>query len=237
MPAVDLLCLANSYKHGHRCVAGLRTDGGGWVRPVSGSEGGELAYRHYKLPGSSEPEVLDVIRVGLARARPQPHHPEDWLIDGSEWQLINRPAPDALAGLLNSSLEPGPWLFRSLTSSIPYSDCVKDPLRASLALIRPRGVKWRTAQFEGRKKARVVFRLSNCWFDLPVTDPMYAARLARLEAGDHDDESISIPAESRYLFTISLAEPWEDGYCYKLVTTVVLLPAAWGTGQLESWRI
>lgn len=28
MPVVEMVCLANSYKHGGRCVAGLRTDGG-----------------------------------------------------------------------------------------------------------------------------------------------------------------------------------------------------------------
>jgi len=38
MPSVDLICLANSHKWNFRCVAGLRVDGGGWVRPVSDKE-------------------------------------------------------------------------------------------------------------------------------------------------------------------------------------------------------
>ena len=42
MPSLDLICLANSSKLGSRCLAGLRVDGGGWVRPVSNQEYGEL---------------------------------------------------------------------------------------------------------------------------------------------------------------------------------------------------
>lgn len=85
MPSVDLICLANSYKLGHWCVAGLRVDGSGWIRPVSEREQGELAYRHYRLPDQSEPGVLDVIRVGLSKPGPLPHQPENWRIDGSRW--------------------------------------------------------------------------------------------------------------------------------------------------------
>src|SRR6266850_2762792 len=76
MPLVDLICLANSNKMGGRCIAGLRTDGGGWVRPIaSETEHGQLYFRHFKLDDGSEPKVLDVIRVDLARAAPAPGQP------------------------------------------------------------------------------------------------------------------------------------------------------------------
>jgi hypothetical protein len=52
------MCLANSYKLNHRCIARLRTDGSGWIRPVAGNEHGELEYRHY-------PAVAAVIVVPL----------------------------------------------------------------------------------------------------------------------------------------------------------------------------
>lgn len=120
MPVVDLLCLANSYKHGHRCVAGLQTQGARWMRPVSNSGDGHLCRYQYRL-SSSEPEILDVIRIGLSNAKPQPHQPENWLIDDSPWQLISRPAPASLRLLLRSILEPGPWLFGGLTNSIRNS--------------------------------------------------------------------------------------------------------------------
>jgi len=92
VPALDLICLANSYKLGHRCVAGLRTDGSAWIRLVTETEHGELQDRHYRLRDQSEPGVLDVIRVGLSNPHPLPHQPENWRIDGSTWELIERPA-------------------------------------------------------------------------------------------------------------------------------------------------
>ena len=61
MAVVDLICLANSYKNGCRCIAGLRVDRGGWVRPVSGRPEGELEPRHYLLDDGSEPGLLDVL--------------------------------------------------------------------------------------------------------------------------------------------------------------------------------
>ncbi len=33
MPQFGIICLANSRKNGGHCVAGLRMDGGGWLRP------------------------------------------------------------------------------------------------------------------------------------------------------------------------------------------------------------
>jgi hypothetical protein len=71
MSSVDLICLANSYKLGARCLAGLRVDGGGWVRPVSDKEDGQLRYGQYRLPDHSEPHLFDVIRVGLIDRQPQ----------------------------------------------------------------------------------------------------------------------------------------------------------------------
>jgi hypothetical protein len=41
-------------------VAGLRVDGGGWVRPVSGRETGELDYYQYRYPDRSEPRRIFV---------------------------------------------------------------------------------------------------------------------------------------------------------------------------------
>jgi hypothetical protein len=117
VPAVDLICLANSYKLSYRCIAGLRVDGGGWIRPVSEREHGELEYRHYRLPDGSEPEVLDVIRVGLSDPQPLPHQPENWRVDGSAWKLIERPASSEYSQVIAQAVCHDPiLLFRPATS-------------------------------------------------------------------------------------------------------------------------
>lgn len=80
MPLVDLICLANSNKMGGRCVAGLRVDGKGWVRPVSvDTDHGQLHLKHYRLEGDKDPEILDVIRVDLASHKAEPGQRENWV--------------------------------------------------------------------------------------------------------------------------------------------------------------
>jgi hypothetical protein len=80
--------------------------------------------------------------------------------------------------------------------------------------------------FERIKKARVVFRLENLYYGLPLTDPSYAGSVKKLEVGDHRSCELGISDDQRILFTISLSEPF-NGLCYKLVAAVVVVPEAW----------
>jgi hypothetical protein len=111
MPHVDLICLANSRKHGGRCVAGLRTDGTGWVRPVGTLPHGTLYPTDYMLSDYTEPGVLDVVRVGLAAPRPAAHQPENWVIDGTTWGLLARPMPAGLIAVVRAAVTAGPELL------------------------------------------------------------------------------------------------------------------------------
>ncbi len=60
MLGLDIICLANSRKLTGRCVAGLRTDGMGWVRPVSALPDGTLSMKDYTLDHGNEVELLDI---------------------------------------------------------------------------------------------------------------------------------------------------------------------------------
>lgn len=84
MPTLDIICLANSRKMGGRCVAGLRTDGQGWMRPVASTRFGELYGCHYKLSDGTEAQVLELIRIEVIKQCPQPYQPENWLIGPSK---------------------------------------------------------------------------------------------------------------------------------------------------------
>ena len=220
MPTLDVICLANSHKHGGRCVAGLRTDGGGWVRPVSVEPEGVLQAWHYTLAKGGEAALLDVLRMRLTSARPDPHHPENWLMDFGLWSLTARPLPQAARELLRQSLAPGPDLLGDCEGRTVYADLVKRPALASLALVRPEGLSWQVRQdgVTGKRRMRAVFRLAGAVYDLPVTDP---ARLKVLEShapGLYPDGGVET------LLTVSLGEPYgRNGYCYKLVAAVIAL--------------
>jgi hypothetical protein len=72
MPSFEIVCLANSRKHGGRCVAGLRANGV-WVRPVSNYQDGTLYNQHYTLDSGAPIAVLDVVRMDVGQSRPVAH--------------------------------------------------------------------------------------------------------------------------------------------------------------------
>ncbi len=220
MPTLDVICLANSWKHGGRCVAGLRTDGGGWVRPVSVEPEGVLQAWHYTLTTGGEAALLDVLRMRLTQPRPDPHHPENWLMDYGLWSLTARPLPPAAREILRQSLAPGPDLLGDRQDRIAYADLVKRPVLSSLALVCPEGLSWQVRQDgpTGKRRTRAVFSLAGARYDLPVTDPVRLQSLASRALGSYPDE------DAETLLTVSLGEPFgRDGYCYKLVAAVIAL--------------
>src|SRR5207302_8024770 len=118
MPSLDLICLANSRKLSARCIAGLRTDTGEWIRPVSQAEHGELTYLQRSLGIEGEPQNFDVIRMGFAKPMPIPSQPENWLVDGTAWKLLDRPAPPNLHKLVRDAVHLNDHLFGSLSDRI-----------------------------------------------------------------------------------------------------------------------
>src|SRR5262245_50904398 len=123
MPLVDLICLANSFKLGGRCIAGLRADGKGWVRPIApDTTHGQLYSRHLRLDDNTEPQVLDVITMDLAQAKPIPGQPENWEFRRTPWVLWERPAGIELESILRAALDRGPELLGSTSRSIAEVD-------------------------------------------------------------------------------------------------------------------
>jgi len=57
-----------------------------------------------------------------------------------------------------------------------------------------------------------------------VTDPAWLDIFRALPPGPHFLETCGLDPASRILLTISLSEPWEDGYCYKLASAIVPMP-------------
>jgi hypothetical protein len=221
MPTWEVICLANSWKHGGRCVAGLRLDGGGWVRPITRDPNGVLHLWHYTLATGGEAALLDVLQMRLTQLRPDPHHPENWLMDYGLWNLVARPLPPPAREILWESLTPGPELLGDCDDRVAYASLEKRPASASLALVKPAGLAWqvRESRLSGKRQTRALFCLGGIQYNLPLTDPIWLKSLADRPLGTYPEEGVEI------LLTISLSEPFaRDGFCYKLVAAVVKLP-------------
>jgi hypothetical protein len=228
MPTVEIICLANSRKHSGRCVAGLRTDGQGWIRPVGPSDNGTLFPWHYTLADGTEPHLLDILRIELDSHQPKSHQPEDWRIaEKTAWQLLFRPAPVFCRLLLRSAVVRGPDLLGNQSDRIPFGAFATTPAGASLALILPKDLLWDVRNKDGGKRqVRARFRLGAAPYNLAVTDPHWEKRLDTLRPGIHPATAASLEPDDTILLTISLGEPF-SGECYKLAAAVIVLPSSW----------
>jgi hypothetical protein len=227
---LEMLCLANSRKMQGRCVAGLRTDGQGWIRPVSAGADGTLHLADYRLPDGTEPRLLDTIAIGVRGPKPEPHQPENHQISRTSWRLLARPGPnevpDTVQDLLHTSVVKGPLLLGSFGDKCDYGPLKRQPAAASLALIVPDALAWVIQSgYRGNRQTKAEFRLTRTPYCLSVTDPVWAQRLAHLPNGRYPKEAAGLRADDKVLFTISLSEPlaWNN-HCYKLVAGVIVLP-------------
>ncbi len=61
----QIICLANSQKHGERCIAGIEISTGKWIRPVSNLNDGRIP-RNACLVNGQEPKLIDILEIPLA---------------------------------------------------------------------------------------------------------------------------------------------------------------------------
>jgi hypothetical protein len=222
MPRVKIVCLANSRKSGGRCVAGLRVDGKGWVRPIADREGGALLVRETLLDDGTESRVLDVIEVPLGTAKPDRYQPENWLISDGPWKLVSR-TEAGVRELIERSLASGPDILGNQADHIPMAAFSSQAAVASLAVTRPTSLEWlRERDYYGRERTRVLFKVGGATHILPLTDPVWESKLKSLEHGIHARRAAGLSKSDDVLLTVSLGGPYR-GDCYKFVAAIGIL--------------
>ena len=209
-------------------MAGLRTDGGGWIRPVASTPDGTLFPQHYTLTDGSQAKVLDVARIGLKEPRPEPHQPENWVISEKKWRLIARPASTEHQSILWDHIVSGPTLLGNQSDRIHIRTFEEEPAKASLALVIPTKIEWTIGKsVRGRRQTRAVFKLKGAMYDLVVTDTDWEDRLGRLPGGVYsltDLKSIGLKPSDKFLLTVSLGESFprdRPTHHFKLVASVI----------------
>jgi len=222
MPQFEFICLANSFKHGGRCVAGLRTDGLGWIRPVSSKADGTLDINDYVLDDLTEIGLLDVARIGTVKSRAQVHQPENWQIDANRWALVSRPKPASLAPILDAALLRNGELILGCDDRVSTAELHRSAAAQSLALVAPPEIRLhQRTKADRSQKLRCHFTLdlgARCIdYDLALTDPIWVSRTQSNQA-----MTFRNPMD-RVLLAISLGEPF-GGYCYKIVAAIIQLP-------------
>lgn len=233
MPTFEIICLAKSTKHGGICIAGIKTDGSGWLRPVAHKKDGTLYPEHYTLEDGNEPQIFDIIKIPCSKPQPKFHQPENWVIEPNKlWKLLGTPTLSQVKQLLNPEVKKHcdfPELLGNLDTRVCYDELKISAAQSSLALIKPREIEWEINPYQ---KFRANFSLGGTVYNLPITDPLWKSQLECLEEGIYSCEEVIDKLEldnydpNSFLLTISLGEPFthteiEPESCYKLVAAVI----------------
>jgi hypothetical protein len=226
-----IVCLANSYKHGGRCVAGICLETGEWLRLRGKADDGALTPREYALANSAgELRLLDVFSVDLHYALPSDCHPEDWEVSAAPWHLIDRPCPrerfDELASAASAAAA-GAHLLGGYRDRVEGSELVSKPIKASLALVSPDSLWWWIREEHGKRKNRALFHRNHVTYDLAVTDPRWVEQMNLLPTGIYP-HSMLAPHTAKVWLTISLSEvfhprPGGPGWHFRIVAAVIAL--------------
>ena len=199
------MCLANSWKEGGRCVAGLDLANKRWVRPISAIDGGALSNSQCSAAvGGSAREVapLDLIEIGGPTHRPELGQPENYLIDSSTWKIAGQVSAESLVRFAVDA----PELLYGTSDRVVEADARN--VRASLALIRVNAPQFHVRKTNSRGQLRVQFSFGGVPYNLAVTDTQEWARLVRYDVDTY--------SQGDWLFTVSLGGTFL-GARYKLV--------------------
>jgi len=243
---IEFVCLANSRLQGGRSVAGLRTDGGGWIRLVG--QNGPLGRKAYTMEDGHETELLDVVRIEAVGSRPVNNQPENYLAAGPRpgplgpildavfgfprWKSAGHVEAANAPGVLDSLIRKGPDLLGNQRDREELPAFESRSAINSLTMIEPDSPTWEiTTSFRGlptERQVRARFALDGAEYNLPVIDPKWEERCSPLDFGTYDNNRLLVTETDRLLLTVSLEKPHfganPAGECFKSVVGVILLP-------------
>jgi hypothetical protein len=209
-----IVCLANSWRPGGRCVAGIDLETGRWVRPVPRGGGAVLEGRTMIAGAFLKP--LDVFEADLAPPRKKDRYQrENREILNYSWRRVGRMTP---AELMPFCCEDA-LLLHSAEKTVVPAELEKLPPEqwTSLALVHVRDARFVP---DARNKDRWFVRFTAgrpaAAFHLHLTDP---------HAMQHLNRGGTIHSEC--LLCVSLTQPIAypeydlAELCYKIVATAI----------------
>jgi hypothetical protein len=218
-----IVCLANSRKRGKRCVAGKEIVNNqlthNWIRPVSKKETGQLSEIDIMLKDGKGPALLDVITIPILYQQTHDYQTENYFIDHCQ-RWIKQPALPAkllphLCDFVESLWINGYHSSHGKNDKIPL-ELVISSIDTSLLFIKPNSLAISVSTEYGvNKKVRANFTYNNQQYKFSVTDLAVELHYETQRDGEY-------PIADDVYLCISLGEPFE-GYCYKLVSGVILL--------------
>lgn len=211
-----IVCLAASRRPGGLCIAGRTYENGvlgEWIRPVGAKDNHEMKSHQIRKDNGEPTAVLDIVSINFDTPDPCKHQTENHRISKAErWRHFGRITYEKL-------LKSCDWRVKGIWE---HEDGAADCLPAyvassfdySLLLIKVADleieVDWNPYRFGKRRRAS--FSYEGQQYNLAVTDPWIESRY----------NSIGSYSIGEAILCISLAEPYKNGQCYKLVASVIV---------------
>jgi len=210
---MKLLVLANSYKLGGRCVAGIDLDTGKWVRPVGDLPQGSISFAATKVNKAGQfvaVAPLDMIEFSVGQNMATPHHPEDIELRGAFNYLGKITIAELRTDFATVIQNEGP-IFGDYFDRISALDSFGNSGQGSLLLVHVSKLFFNdVAKFGGIPKPRGSWSTAGGNFNLAITDPEF----------EHVRGSLIKGVINGALVTISLGEEFQGSH-YKLIATVL----------------
>jgi len=216
MPA-RFVCLANSYKEGGRCVAGIMLDHnsnpiiqGGlprWIRPISTEGHGEI-----RVDLVDHLCLLDIVEIEVVEYVGEGYQSENATFRENTIRVIGAFHPERLYELC----EQRPLLFGNRGKAVHLDHIIR--LNHSLTLVqaaRFEVIEYTTEDDPDRKKIRLSFNYKGIQYDFPITDPIFK--------NNYQDNPHFVDDTNGLLLTLSVGVPLQEWH-FKLVAGVIAIP-------------
>ena len=221
----QIICLANSWKNGGRCIAGIDPKTSQWIRPVSDLDDGRIL-SYTRLINQEEPRLLDILEIPLSDTGPDfGFQSENRSIISGKWQRVGQVKPEDIFRYCESEKD----ILHNKGKAVPLSVLKQLPLhrRRTLQLVPIKEFEIKQEEDdEGNIKWRASLVAANGaeLEDASITDPVFVEQLNN--AGIPDDVG-SFSANSVRFATVSLGMPWQipnstsEPFCYKLIAGII----------------
>jgi hypothetical protein len=213
MPA-RVVCLANSFKEGGRCLAGIVIDANNnpvfengrrkWIRPVCNTAHGEI---HTDLV--SHINLLDIIEIEITGQAKKGYQSENVWFDEKSIKVAGTFPKEHL----NKFCEDRPTLFGNRGKAVSEENIGN--LTYSLLFAKTNQFEVIAKTYEDtpdKKQVRLVFTYNSSQYDFPITDPDFLKK--------YRAKPDFINGVKEIFLTTSLGISWQNWY-YKLVAGII----------------
>lgn len=203
-----IVCLANSFKRGGRCIAGIDLKTNRWIRPIG--RGDEGAIGNERLVDGVEPKLLDILDIPLGgNADDLGCQPENRCLRPGLWRKVGEIEKDDIM----QYIEETDRLLHNFDKNVPLSEFESNIQRTD----------WKSLQLIHVKNARF---LKNRW-DKTECNISYSRHLYTLKATCPEAEKY-LDTKSDYILTISIGGPYrrkseDELCCWKMVAGAIKL--------------